>query len=488
MSEDSLARSAARGGVWAVAAEISSRASQSIVFFVLAGFLTPAQFGAAAVAFVCVQVVNSLTYAGLGSAVQVLGPEPVRDRTAVGVALLGGCVGGGVLALGAGPLCDLLGVPEATNLVRLVGLALPLAQTSEVLSALLNRDLRFRATGSAVVVASVVSAAVGLTLAAAGVGAAALVVQAVVQPGVRLALLVAVRPAALRPALHREQFSQLWNVGRDLLLGNSFDTAAANVDNVAVSVIAGAAALGAYGFGYNLTALPTYVIGYAAGRVALPVYATLLRRGQSMAPAFASAVETTAWLSALPLGFLAMAGPAALHVLFGTTWDAVSGALRVLALAGWMRAFETASATALVAVGDTRTVRRVQQWQLLLTALLLPGLVDIAGIVGAASAVSVAVLLGTSYSMRMSVRRTGIPLAMLLARLAEAAGAGLVAGLAAWGVLVVLRDHVPGSAALPLGLAAAVVVWLALAAVVRPTTLRTARQLLQGRVTPTDPV
>lgn len=484
MTEDSLARSAARGGVWAVSAEISSRASQSIVFFVLAGFLTPAQFGAAAVAFVCVQVVNSLTYAGLGSAVQVLGPDPARDRTAVGVALLGGCLGGGVLALGAGPLCDLLGVPAATNLVRLVGLALPLAQTSEVLAALLNRDLRFRASGSAVVVASVVSAAVGLVLAATGVGAAALVAQAVVQPGVRLVLLVAVRPGALRPALHRKQFSELWNVGRDLLLGSSFDTAAANIDNVAVSVIAGAAALGAYGFGYNLTALPTYVIGYAAGRVALPIYAMLLRRGQSLAPAFASVVETTAWLSALPLGFLALAGPSALHVLFGTAWDPVSGALRLLALAGWMRAFSTASTTALVALGDTRTVRRVQQWQLLLTALLLPGLVEVFGIVGAATAVSLAVLFGTSYSMRAALRRTGTSLSVLLARLVEAAGAGLVAGLAGWGVLVV----VPGSAGLPLALAGTVLVWVALAAIVRPTTLRTGRQLLQGRVPPVDPL
>src|SRR4051794_24485388 len=137
-----LGRAAARGGVWSVAGEVSSRAAQSIVFFVLAGFLTPAEFGTAAVAFVCVQIANSLTYAGLGQAVQVLGEDTRRDRTAVGMGLTFGLTGAALLAVLAGPVCDLLSVPEAANLVRLVGLALPLAQTSEVLAALLARDLR----------------------------------------------------------------------------------------------------------------------------------------------------------------------------------------------------------------------------------------------------------------------------------------------------------------------------------------------------------
>ena len=482
--EDDLGRAAARGGVWSVAAEISSRASQSIVFFVLAGFLSPKQFGAAAVAFVCVQVVNSLTYAGLGSAVQVLGPDTDRDRTAVGAALFGGALGGALLALMAGPLCDLLGVPEATGLVRLVGLALPLAQTSEVLSALLARDLRFRTTGSAVVVASVVSAVVGLGLAAAGAGAGALVAQAVVQPAARLLLLVAARRSAFRPALHRARLRELWGVGRDLLLSNTFDTAAANVDNVVVSALAGAAALGAYGFGFNLTALPTYVIGYAAGRVALPLYALLLSRGQPLAQAFCSAIETTAWLTALPLGFLAVAGPEALRVVFGTTWDPVSGALRVLALAGWLRAVETASTTLLVATGDTRTARRVQQWQLAFAVILLPGLVELNGIIGAATAVAIAVFLGTSFSLRSSSRRSHASLPVLLLRMAESGVGGLLGGAAALGVLTGLT----GGIGLPLAFLAAIVAWVVTLAVVRPSTLASARHLLGRGVVPPDPV
>src|SRR5690349_19521323 len=146
ITEVDLGRAAARGGVWSVAGEASSRVAQFLVFFTLAGFLSPAEFGLAAVAFFCVQIANSLTYAGLGQAVQVLGPDEHRDRTAVGMGLAFGFGGAAVLAVVAGPLCDSLNAPGAVNLVRVVGLALPLAQSAEVLAALLARDLRFRTT------------------------------------------------------------------------------------------------------------------------------------------------------------------------------------------------------------------------------------------------------------------------------------------------------------------------------------------------------
>lgn len=475
-----LGRAAARGGVWSVAGEISSRVSQSLVFFLLARLLDPADFGAAAVAFVCVQVVSSLTYAGLGTVVQALGPDEPRDRTAVGAALAFGGAGGVLLALLAEPLCAVLGVPEATGLVRVVALAPPLAQTGEVLSALLGRDLRFRATGSAVLVASVLSAAAGLALAAAGAGAYALVAQAVVAPTARLLVLVGVRPRAFRPLLDRQALSDIWVPGRNLLAGSAFDTASSNVDSVAVSVFAGAAALGAYGLGFNLTVLPLYVVGYAAGRVALPVYARLLRAGQSLAGAFATTIEATAWLAALPLGFLAVDGAVALEVLFGSSWRQVGPAMPLLAAQGFLRTVESGSQSALAAVLDTRTVRRVQQWQLGLSVVLLPGAVLAWGVVGAASAVTAAVLAGTTGSLRVSTRRTGTRRRVLAARLLEAVAGGLAGGAAGRAALHAV-DGVPGVA---LALVVAVAAWAVVLTVLRPATVRLAVAALRPRSTP----
>jgi PST family polysaccharide transporter len=465
-----LGRAAARGGAWSVAGEVSSRAAQFLVFFTLAGVLSVAEFGLAAIAFFCVQIANSLTYAGLGQAVQVLGEDEQRDRSAVGMGLVFGFVGAALLALLAGPLCDALDAPGAVTLVRVVGLALPLAQSAEVLAALLARDLRFRTTGTAVIIGAVGSAAAGLALAAAGVGPMALVAQAVLQHALRLLWLIGARPASFRPLLVLAKVREILRIGRELLLSSLFETSAANIDNIIVSVIAGAAALGGYGFGYNLTALPMFVVGIAVGRVALPIYGRLRDRPAAVGPAFEQAIEVTTWLTALPLGFLAIAGPEALHVLFGTKWAAIDDALRLLALHGWLRATETASTTVLVALGQAATTRRVQQWQFLLAAALLLPLVSWRGPLGAALAIVLAVAVGTTYSLRQSTRRTGTSRPLLLARLLEGGAAGAAGGEVG---LVVLR-HVPDVSGLALALAAAVLTWLACLVVLRRPTVRLA--------------
>lgn len=475
--DQAMGQAAARGGIWGLAAEGSTRASQSVCFFVLAGVLSPAQFGAAAVAFVAVQVANSVTYAGLGAAVQVLGADVRRDRTAVTLALLGGLVGALVLFALAVPLCDLLGTPEATNLVRLISLALPLAQTSEVLSALLDREMRFQTTSLVVIIASVSSAVVGLTLAFSDVGPVALVAQGVVQPGLRLVLVAAARPAALRPALHRAETAELWATGKDLLVGQVFFTASANVDNVVVSSVAGPAALGGYGFVYNLTALPYYLVGLAVGRVALPVYANLRARQASLLSAFQTTLETTAWLAALPLGFLAVAGPHALVVLFGHKWDPVGHALQLLALSGWLRTVETTSGSLLVAVGQQAVMRRVQQLQLVAVVVLLVPLVQLDGPRGAAIAVLVSVAGGTSYSLTRAAHATAAKLLVVGRRLVETALGGAAGGTI--GVIVLnVRDDGLG---LVLALAAATAVWFAVLAVLRPDTILQGFSSVTGR-------
>ncbi len=479
VAEEALGRAAARGGLWGVAAEASTRASQSICFFVLAGVLSPKQFGAAAIAFVCVQVANSLTYAGVGAAVQVLGPDTRRDRTAVAMAFLMGTVGALLLAGIAGPLCRVLGTPEAVNLVRLVALALPLAQTSEVMSALLDRELRFRTTGVAVVIASVISATVGLTLAATGAGAAALVAQGVVQPGARTLLLAVARPALLRVALHRQQVVALWAAGKELLVGQVFATASGNVDNIVVSALAGQAALGGYGFAYNLTTLPFFLVGLAVGRVALPIYGALRARLEPVRPAFLTTLEVTAWLAALPLGFLAVAGPPALVVIFGHKWDPVSGVLRLLALHGWLRTVESTSGSVLIALGEASVMRRVQQWQLAGVLVLLVPLVLADGPLGAAVAVSTAVAFGTSYSLRKAGQHTGSPLRPIVGRLAEAAVGGAAGGAAG----LVALELVRGATGLALGLLAATATWLAFYLLLRPgSVVRGVRMARRRRV------
>lgn len=480
-TDEQLSRTATRGGFWGLGAELSSRLSQGACFFFLASVLSPGQFGSAAIAFVAAQVATALTYAGLGTAVQVLGPDLRRDRTAVGLALVSGAFAALVLTASAAPICDLMNAPDATNLVRLVALVVPLLQLCEVLANLLDRELRFRTTSGATIIGSVLSAVVGLSLAATGAGAIALIAQGVVQQAGRLLVLIAARPGNLRPALHRAEARQIWGTGRELLVSTVFGTASSNVDNVTVSAIAGPAALGGYGFVFNLTGLPYFLVGLAVSRVSLPIYGALRAQAKPLRGAFMTALEVTAWLGALPLGFLAVAGPEALVTIFGHKWDPVGNALRLLALASWLRTVETTSATVLIASGEASTVRRVQQWQLAVVLVLLVPLVYADGATGAGLAVLVALVIGTAYSLLRALRHTTAQVRPAVLRLLEGLLGGAAAGTA--GFVALRAGH--GALSLPLSLLAAVLSWALVFALVRPQTVRQARSGLHPPVSTT---
>jgi lipopolysaccharide exporter len=461
-------RSTARGGLWTVLAETSQRLAQTLCFFLLAAVLSPKQFGLAAVAFLMVQIVNSLTYAGLGPAVQALGPDAARDRTVVGMALCCGCLGAAVMALSAGPVCAALGAPDARHLVQLVGLSLPLTQLAEVTGALLDRDLRFSETALAQVLGSASSTVVGVTAALAGAGATALILQTVVLQGVRAGILLLRRPDTLRMALHRRQAEELWGVGRDLLTTSVLVTAYGNLDNATVGAVSGPTLLGGYAFVYNLTNLPYFLIGLAANRVVLPTYKRLQLAGQPLGTAYETAVRAAASISALPLGFLAVAGPDAVDALFGAKWHDVYATLRLLCVFAWVRTVAATSAPVLIALGRTPTQRRVQQLQLLAMLVLVVPATMLAGPLGTAAAVTIPMVVGAGLLVKLSARLTEAKLSAVAGRVGEGLLLGLLSGVAGW----LGFQAAAGPLGLLSGLVGATTVWAVVVVVVLPAELR----------------
>jgi PST family polysaccharide transporter len=436
--ERSPGRAAARGGGLSMLGELGQRTAQTVTFFVLAGVLSPREFGLAAVAFLAVQVANSVTYAGFGYAVQALGEDVRRDRTAVTLAWLSGSAGAAAMVLLAGPLCDLVQAPQAVGLVRLVAVSLPITQAAEVVGALLDRDFRFGTTATAMLVGSLLSLVFGVTLAVAGAGPVALIAQTLVLQTVRLVVLTARRRSSLHLGLHRAEARELWQLGRQLLVTTVFTTAYSNADNATVGYVAGPAPLGAYGFVFNLTNLPFFLVGMALNRVFLPTYARLLRAGQPLAGSYRAAVTAISCLAALPLGFLLLAGPPALEVIFGPKWTAAYGALRVLAFYAWMRTVAGASAPLFTALHRVRVLRRIQQWQLVGLLVLVYPLTWAWSTTGTAVAVTAPTVAGTLVVVRQSLRATAGSTAAASAGIALGAAAGVAGG---WSALLLLGAH-----------------------------------------------
>lgn len=449
-------------GLAVVSGEAAQRLAQAICFFLLATVLSPKQFGLAAIAFLAVQVMNSLTYAGLGPATQALGANEKRDRTAVGLALLSGTAGGALLALAAPAICALLQAPQATYLVRLVAISIPLAQISEVQTALIERRGVYSRTAAAQYVASLTSAALGISLALSGAGPVALVAQAISQQAVRLLMLLSSGPDRRAPAFNRKAAGEIWSVGRYLLGTGVILTAYGNFDNATVGALEGPAALGGYGFVYNLANLPYYLIGNASTRVMLPVYAAKLRAREALTHEYVRAVASVALLAALPLGYLAVAGPTALSVLFGDKWSYVGVVLQILAAFAWLRTVAFAASPVFVAFHQADRQTSAQRWMLAFMIVLVIPLTAIFGTVGTAVAVTIPQLVVGGRLLYLSSALAQAPAYAVLARLVMACVLGGATGVVG---LVVLVATGKSPAGLVLSLAVTVAAWAVIARV-----------------------
>ncbi|MDQ1630726.1 MAG: hypothetical protein QOC80_698 [Frankiaceae bacterium] len=473
-----VARSAARGGVWAVSAETSQRLAQTVVFFVLAGTVSTREFGLVSVAFLTIQVVNSVTYAGWAAVVQALGPNRERDRTTIGLCLFGGFSGALAMVLLAHPLCVALKAQGAEDYVRLVAISLPLAQYNELAAALLDRDLRYRVSALAQILGSAVSLGVALVALSLGAGGAALILQAVAQQAIRFVVLTSAHPVASTPSFHRDSARQVWGIGRHLMGAAVLNTIFLNSDNAIVSAELGAVALGGYAFVYNLCTLTYWLIGQSSNRVLGPIYARVKTDVAEMAGLFVTAFRTIAVVSALPLGYLVVAGPAMIDILFQGKWNAFGLTLRLLAVFAWVRTLSLVGNPILVLTGRVVLQRRIQAAQLLVMIPAVAVLTHLAGTQGAASGVLIAAVVGAGYMF--GVLRPAIAL-----RWFQVSGPlllGALCGAAAGGVGRLTLSFADDRLLSVISLPAAVVGWLVAWALLDRSSLRfLVRHLLPER-------
>jgi O-antigen/teichoic acid export membrane protein len=172
----SLAERALSASKWSFLAELSSKAISPILFLVLARFLTPADFGIAIMATMVITFAQLFWDAGLSKALiqRREGIAAAADvvfwiniALAFGVYLLLVCFSDAV--------SELLNEPRAAAVLRVQGAQILITSFSSVPSALLQRELNFRALFSARLLQAFAPLVASIPLAIGGFGYWALV-------------------------------------------------------------------------------------------------------------------------------------------------------------------------------------------------------------------------------------------------------------------------------------------------------------------------
>jgi lipopolysaccharide exporter len=402
-----MLRRALRGSAWVLSGTLVAALATTGVMLVLAGLLTPAEFGLVAVALVVYEGASAGLSPGLGQAVQSLPRARALDQTALALALVVGALTAAVGLPLAPLLVRALGVPEAGPLAMAVLLAVAPRRWNEVRIGQIERDLTFARPGAIVAIAAVVAGALSIGVALAGGGAWALLTQVVAAEVLTAAGLTLFGPTPRTPRISRTHLRELWSFGKQLMGSSVAVFGYTNIDDAIVARMSGPVVLGVYSFAYRIANIAVLVVTRPVQRVLLPILRS--REPERWPTPYLRATQGLAWVSGLATGAVGVLGPPILDLLYEDRWAASHAPLRVLAVYGALRAIGALTGTVFVAAGQPARVRRIATWQLIALATVIVPAVAAYEATGAALAVTTPLAGGVFYALVAASRIVGVP-------------------------------------------------------------------------------
>ena len=400
-----------RGLAWSTFNSLVLRLGGLTVGIILARILTPEQFGVYALALTVQTILMSLADLGLSAdLIRSERPNEIAPTVAT-LGLISGIVLSFTMAVTAPAAAALLGSPESSAVIALLSLTLLMAGLGVVPYATLTRKFAQHKLFLIALIDFVTGTTITLVLIFAGWGVTALAIGRICAQLGTLVLQYCFAGERPRFGWDRNHIRPVLAFGLPVAGANLLSWALLNIDNVAVSRMAGPLALGFYVLAFNVSSWPMNALGQAIRSVALPAFAQS-SGGNSRDRSFEHALGLT-WAAALPAGVLlaAVAGPV-VTLLYGERWQPAVPVLQALGLFGSFRALFDLAASYLTAHGATRDVLSVQvAWFLSLIPAIVLGIVWF-GLSGAGwSHVAVGIMVCCFYAW--ALRRSRVPLGPL---------------------------------------------------------------------------
>lgn len=360
----SLRRKAIKGVKWSAFQNIILRLSSFLVLLVLARVLDPVHFGLIALADLAINFSQIFIGAGFASSiVQRDKLEPEHLNTAFWVNIGVGLFLMTLLLLLAGPIANIFEQPDLKPVIVWLSLGLMFSSLSQVQTAILKRELAFRALAIRSVIAEPIAGALAVVLALLGFGIWSLVFRALAASLVKTIILW--RASDWRPgfSVSLRHFNDLFSFGVNMLATNIVQFFSRQSIVALIGYFLGPIALGYYNVATRLYILLEQSLGGVINSVAWPVFSRLQNEPERLKSAFYSATSIVS-LVASPVFFgLIAVAPEIIPVVFGAKWTPAIPIIQILALLGFLRTMFQINGSVIVAMGKP-------QWRLALFAAI----------------------------------------------------------------------------------------------------------------------
>jgi PST family polysaccharide transporter len=368
-----LKRASVRGGFVTLGSQVCKFLLQGGSLFILGRMLSPAAFGLVAMVQAVLTFAQMLRDMGL-SAATIQRPEITHEQVntlfwvnvALGIGLMS------VSACSAPAIAWFFKEPRLTGIVVGSSLSFLASGLGVQHSALLSRQMRFKALAIADCGSMFLSVVSAILCVMAGMGYWSLVVMQVVLAAGNSAIcwiMCSWRPSA--PALHPEALPMI-KFGRELTGFSFLNYFARNIDNVLIGRVWGPVQLGFYAKAYQILLLPLTQLNGPMQSVALPMLSRLTGEPERYRMAYLRVIRLLNF-AAMPLvGFMFVTADWLIPVILGPKWGAAVPMYRWLALAGVLQPLASSTGWLFMSQGRSADMFR---WAFISTGLIVASIV-----------------------------------------------------------------------------------------------------------------
>jgi teichuronic acid exporter len=332
---DDLRRKATQSIGWIVLERWSSRLLGLVVIAVLTRILSPENFGLVAMATVVTTVLQVFVDAGFGTVLvqkKVLAPKDASTAFWTSVAISVTIYA--ALFVTAPLLSVVFGEPGLTDVLRIMGLGLPISSLSSVPGAILERSFGFKSLAIRQVSGALCGAAAAIPVALLGGGVWALVTQTLVTSVASVVVLWSATPWRPKWEYSIPALKSMWAMGVRIMGIGLLDALQQNIDKFIVGAFFSAQDLGYYYLAQRIGTILIELVTTVMARVTLTTYAKLQDDIPRLRRIFLQMTFASAAIGVPLFGLVAVLGTQIIPFAFGSGWEPSVPILWILA-GGW---------------------------------------------------------------------------------------------------------------------------------------------------------
>ncbi|GAA5217692.1 lipopolysaccharide biosynthesis protein [Corallincola platygyrae] len=319
--------------IWSTVRNFCTRFGAVIVFFVLARVLEPEQLGLFATVLALIAFMEIIADAGIGDAIIQRKELSERDlKTALNLNLFLGLLLAASIAIFADEISAWMEIEEISDLLAVSAIGLFLNAAAFVPQAYYRRKFDFKWLAYRAFISSLISGALGITLALLGAGPWAMAAQFISLSVVNLVLVWWKRPFLPGAVLDGLALKDMTVFGAALLMSKILYYATTRAIELVIAVSFGPVAIAVYVMGNRIVAVAQQLLSAVTLDVYMPRFSRLVDKPEELKSTLYQALEVTGAI-AFPV-FLGTAAisPEIIEIAFGNNGTGAEPILRILAI------------------------------------------------------------------------------------------------------------------------------------------------------------